>query len=641
MDPVNIPEWQHVVDPYNTPLKDCYLPAHGQYFKPSTAPFVQLTDWTSVNSAVDYTGTVLGYYAGYADIITDTWVYPGAASALWDMQHLTEAIDWGTAAECLFQNPLACFSGILAVLSEEVLKDIPVVPTTKILDNRTAGLMHFHNRTPRDRRLVGANLQFDHVDGYCYDQDYDHTVNTYPGHLLAEAFDFHVHYDLSKNVIQSYNIQSPGWPGYVQQSQGGFTIGPDGHEGTKYLTDDRTTKDYWESTNPLGDSVFMPVDNLGFANWNHWLNVRQTLEPGGTPWMAKNLIGLGLAMHALQDATSAPHIRGSLDGAHHSEYEDHIEAYFDVPTMKRDNCETVPNSNVAIMNWNAPDTIQDIMTILLEVVKPEILSGLQQAPDVANRNDIPLRRIIRRLSDEVLNKHSSLPIVKPWDGASAMAKTIHARFAIKYAVAGTVALLIHGAKSNIVPVKTVPLGPPTDFDGDGVDNVDDRCPTVADEHVGSDGCAIESEEGKTSFGLKRSSYLECYTARIEPFAEQWDEQHEPWNYAAGVFESRAFCEVNVLGETRGTVAQRTSAKMGTFQALRDWVLTGDRLQFARDMACVRQAHPAVYPGAPATDGDLCACTLDTDLDGVSDCADTCTDTPTGATVDAKGCAQPT
>jgi len=180
------------------------------------------------------------------------------------MQHLTEAIDWGTVAECLFQNPLACFSGILAVLSEEVLKDIPVVPTTKILDNRTAGLMHFHNRTPRDRRLVGANLQFDHVDGYCYDQDYDHTVNTYPGHLLAEAFDFHVHYDLSKNVIQSYNIQSPEWPGYVQQSQGGVTIGPDGHEGTKYLTNDRTTKDYWESTNPLGDSVFMPVDTILF-----------------------------------------------------------------------------------------------------------------------------------------------------------------------------------------------------------------------------------------------------------------------------------------------------------------------------------------------------------------------------------------
>ena len=303
---------------------------------------------------------------------------------------------------------------------------------------------------PRSR-AVGANLIFDEFDGYSYAQDPDYTTTTWVLGIVGPHVEMQIHPTLSKKVIDNYNIQTPKWPGYIQQTPGSFAVGPDGHHVTKYLQQNRTAPTYWQNNCAVDTAVFMPVDNMAFSNWNHWLNVRK--EHKQTPYTAKNLIGLGFAIHALQDATAAPHLMGSLAGMNHEEYENHIGKYFDTPTMTRDG--GYAHAYLLIMNWQDPKTIEDIKQILAEDIQSVISAGWAQYPDVAIRQDIPVRNIIRRLAEKTMAWHSILPAVPPWhSGSSGISQSIHARGAIKYAVAGTVALLIHGAKGTRVPTST-------------------------------------------------------------------------------------------------------------------------------------------------------------------------------------------
>lgn len=65
------------------------------------------------------------------------------------------------------------------------------------------------------------------------------------------------------------------------------------------------------------------------GNWDNWSRLHGRLRQVQGP-VQYDLTFLGMALHAIQDASSAPHFAAALNSGNHQAYESHVRDFFDL-----------------------------------------------------------------------------------------------------------------------------------------------------------------------------------------------------------------------------------------------------------------------------------------------------------------------
>lgn len=331
------------------------------------------------------------------------------------------------------------------------------------------------------------------------------------------------------------------------------------------------------------------------------------------------------------------------------------------------------------MNWartKGRENLNAIAGILKNVIKDEID---KQATDptrqvVYSRNDLPVRDLSLRLTktvgdihlakadpnqgaqqvllpydDRECPKSGPIQVCDPtWRQARLEDMTKAGQVGIQHAIAGTIALLVHASRTD---VEHQSLGEgkyftgtldTRDLDGDGVPAQRDACPVTGKimegaqllYDVGTDGCP-DPESGA---GVSLYSFGACIREALASAKSGVFEGTKTAETSMDEgFQGIGVCEVLAFGEDAGTLEDRIDLRRQAWHLTKNFVATGDKLALRKEQACLQAAYPGLFPEAPATAAQLCACTLDSDGDGVSDCDDECPGTPTGTAVDTVGC----
>lgn len=263
---------------------------------------------------VDYTGKILGYWAGEIDHLyqdTSLAVQPlyalgniGAVVDDWLDQETNQETSFSLlsllclagAASCLTPGAAvgcgvawaACFAAAEDLGALDFFDNFIPLVGGDIEDDSTPGLWHFIQMKP------GQSNEFDDHQGYFVDEA-GPTVGEFDAfqlflQVLGDLGGVTVDYDHSAGP-KKYQILSN-----------------DGHENTSPWRDEGD----WEETT-YGHMVFEPIDNLAYYGWDSW-----KAPPHHTPF-------IGYVLHALGDAAAPHHVIGST-GWGHRPFEDAAEA---------------------------------------------------------------------------------------------------------------------------------------------------------------------------------------------------------------------------------------------------------------------------------------------------------------------------
>jgi hypothetical protein len=299
-------------EPNNAHLPKNYSPYLG-VLALHNVPYVELP---GQDPKVDYTGTVIGYYAGYGDYVGDTFGEVLKDSVLRDDNTaLTLGEVFGTLAVCggcFYCIPCLIAAGKgIDVFETEVghyFRDLPYGPSNTLIGKRLEAFWHFQNTRPYNPNATSA---YDDVDGF--NHRYQKTT-VWPDDMAyeigASRSAIAIRPDLSHAPVGSYEI----------------TTGPDGHG----LSAPQRPTGFWDGEGRhIANTTFMPADNMGRAHWDNWLKMRRSRsqQHGWATGKPYDLTSLGVALHALQDATSYHHGTGVLI-KNHENYEKHVRNYF-------------------------------------------------------------------------------------------------------------------------------------------------------------------------------------------------------------------------------------------------------------------------------------------------------------------------
>lgn len=632
--------------------KDVYVPGQGVLATSPQGDDLLHVTWSSGDPTLDYTGSVLGYFAGAADYLNDTYALTRNEVAREKLRNLLEsetrfAITWAGLA-CLAASATivgATLCGALAGLGyygaeelvEEVFGYIPEsYPTSSIAGNTLSAFWHFHPIAPH---LPSATSYFDDTDGFQWSNG-----------RRSDAYD--LKFTAIRWVFSFIDVGIS--PTFSHAPVDQYHVSGDGHAPFYDLFGDQGAASYWRSRT-VTEAIFMPSDNMLRANWDNWIRLHGRAGAG-----VHDLTFLGNALHAMQDASSAVHFASTLLD-NHQEYEQHVEGFFDSVPDGLWKHPVWNGSRFVVMKWAGAagrKNLEGISRILKDVVHRTITRklALDTHRTIADRNDIPVRDIALELTKATGDQH--LADAQPSRGDQQIHLPYHsiagredftaaARVGIRHAIAGTVALLVQASRTDVVWSS---LGEGKyfsgtfdyrDIDGDGVPSHKDACPVTGKVmegtqllyDVGDDGCP-DPETGVAPF-FNRS---DCIGQALNSANEQ---------YAAGsidgetavdnVFVDTALCDVDAHGEATATLEDRVDARRQVWTLVKNFLATGDSLAYRKEEACIRSAYPGLFPGTPATAAQLCTCQLDTDGDGVSECDDECPATPRGVSVDAVGC----
>lgn len=609
---------------------------------------------------IDYTGTVLGYYAGYGDYVNDTFGLLRDPEGLQKIRDaLDEGLDWGTVivgAGCgmlgIISWPFgAACGGILAAGAtwsrdkvEEALNRLPETYPTPYIDGHTlTAFWHFHPIKPH---LPTATGVYDDVDGFSWYNSRDHAEH-FEGGLLNFVF------GVTKVGLS---------PAFSNVPIDQYHIVGDGHRDTNTA---RLDPDYWRHLNTLYSATYMPSDNMLRANWDNWFRLHGRSGVGAE----YDLTFLGLALHAIQDASSAPHFAGALNTGNHQEYERHVRDFFDIKQGTQTIAGQIAEASgrptwpdilplVTVMNWagtKGQENLNAISSILVSVIEDEINNKATKPTHqyVYGRNDLPVRDISFRLTtatgDSHLLERNNGTIVLPYEQRRDFGDWSRAgQVAIQHAIAGTVALLVHASRTD---VEWESLGgakhfngevfDPQDIDGDGVGNHRDSCPVTGRVmegaqllfDVGPDGCPDPDTGDVSLYSLGNCLREALAGATNGYFAGSTDAET---TVDAGI-QAIGGCEALAYGTATVTLEERVQARRQAWVLTKNFLASGDKLAYRKEEACLQASYPALFPEAPSTASQLCECTLDADGDGVSDCDDECPGTPEHTEVDAMGC----
>lgn len=594
------------------------------------------------DSKIDYTGTILGYYAGYGDYLEDTYGEVGNQLAL-DATRTSISIfevlaAIAACAGCVVSGAAcagcAAIAGGIWAAEEwafDYLDELSETPSSKLLGHTLSAYWHFQNTYPYN---PNARSDFDDVDGFDHRKQKD--TDWLKDFLIgwgADTFDIHVRDDMSYNPIAQYQIFS-------------------GDDGQSFSSTVRAAPDWWTSHN-IANTTFMPADNMARAHWENWLKMKRTRAPGGAAeGKPYDLTYLGVALHAMQDATAYHHGVGTLVVGH-EDYEQHVARHFDSLEFRR-KAKTFDvmdfSASRLIMTWHgtagekAAADIKDKLASLTE----HIAWAKGVAPHAGNRNDLPIRMLSQYLLHRVQSDHKDLEEGKNYDSpldASREERSEHGKVAIPWAIAATIVMLIEASNPDIDSdgVGTMPMSMfnqhELDTDGDGVPDTRDFCQNSNDDAIGfvdAQGCPENTNIGNSEY---RAMFRTCVEAGTPPVEEVFDGGTSQDDFMSLFFLAKAECESTELGFGNGTISERYQVAERRWLLYKNFLQTQDRLAFVQEHACLRADYPQVFPNADQTrDAALCQCTADTDGDGVSDCADECDFTPQGASVDSKGCA---
>lgn len=596
---------------------------------------------------IDYTGTILGYYAGFGDYLEDTYGEVGDKAALRATE--TTLTIWevlGVIAACggcatIGASCVGCAAivGGVALLEEFVgkyLRDLPYGPSSYLLGHTLTAYWHFQNTYPFNENASGP--AYDDIDGFNHGRQKDtHWIKDHVYGWGADAFDIFIRPDMSHGPVNAYQI---------------FT----GDDGQQNSSTERTAQSWWRSRD-ISDTTFMPADNMARAHWENWLKMKRTRGPGGAAeGKTYDLTYLGAALHAIQDATAYHHGVGTLIQGH-EDYEQHVGNYFDAAEFIRrfGNFSSIVgySDSRVILKWSGAKGAETVSKVAdgLRLLKDYLDWARGVSPYAASRNDIPIRMLSQHLLYRVQTEHKVLNEIEnrglPLD-ASLDERSEHGRKAMPWAIAATMVMLVEASNPAIDTsgVGTMPMSMfnqhELDTDGDGVPDNRDFCPhsnQTGTSAVDAKGCPENTGVGKKTFASGQG-YRTCVEAAMPTLEQLISGAVSQEDYMSAFFWAKAECETGVLGDDNGSVEERFQAAQQRWNLYQNFLQSRDRLAFAKERACLRFQYPDVFPHADRIrDEALCSCTADRDGDGVSDCDDECDNTPSRTTVDAKGCAQ--
>jgi hypothetical protein len=456
------------------------------------------------------------------------------------------------------------------------------------------------------------------------------------GAALTPFVQLNLRYDMSAATISTYNVNAE-----------------DGRPGSSLS---HSQSHYWDN-NDIFSVTFSPVDNLLRGHWENWIRQKVYREADGEE---VDLVFLGMALHGMQDLLAAQHALSVLKGGNHTEYEQHVKRNFDISQQAR---EGGGEQNHVVMAWAgaAGDfNVFEIARILRTTIADTINNASNKPPFIVTRNDLPVRAIGEALANEVMKRHHDddrdLRIDVPWKtSASRPQLSYHARTAVRMAIAGTVAMLVHSAKDVADTGLFSAFYPMTagDSDGDTVPNHEDLCPITPGALWSASnplpcrqghpcpvpGCPTGVElQTVTQDQTPRQLFVTCLEAALLPDYEVFSSTGDGAQYLAAIGRQRAICEGTALGRQNGTEADRITAYQQRYTLLLNLLQTGDGLAYQKEMGCLHSSYPDVFPRVDQTRASArCQCTLDSDGDGVSECDDECPATMPGVAVDQVGC----